>query len=902
MTRIDPQINFNWGSGAPDPAVGEDNFSVRWTGEVEAAFTETYTFYTTTDDGVCLWINDQQIIDKWRKQSATEWSGTIDLVAGQTYSILMEYFENRVNAVAQMRWSSPRTPKQLIPQAVLSPPAEAQYGGGTGEPDDPYLIYTAEQMNAIGAEPNDWDKHFKLMADIDLSGFTGTDFNIIGYYISDDDNKPFTGFFDGSGKKISNFSYSCADINRIGLFGYVDDPNAEIKDLELIDPNVDAGTGDDVGSLVGYMDSGTIDGCYAQGGSVSGNEDVGGLVGLNKGLLNNCHSVGNVTGNYWVGGVVGVNGSKLDRCYSQGSVLGNLGVAGLVGYNVGTITDCYATGNVWGSQGVGGLVGYNDDGTITNCYANCYVTGGVSGNNWYFGGLVGSNFGTVSDCYAASSVSGELFVGGLVGRNNDKITRCYSVGSVTGRSGVGGLVGGNEEGTITNSFWDTQTSGQYKMCGNTGPEGSGCDNTNGKTTAEMQMASTFMNAGWDFVGQPDGPHDIWAESIDDGYPILSWQLPHRSGLPTFSGGTGSSDDSYLISTSEDLNGIGHNPRLMEEHFKLINDIDLSGIDFFMIGSELYPFGGVFDGNGKKISNFTYASTDEDLVGLFRYVEGATITELGLINPNVDGTTKTYVGSLVGFIRYGAIKGCYVRNGYVSGNFVVGGIVGRTYLSALSDCYSEGTVSGEKVIGGLVGQNYAGTISNCYSVGSVAGATEVGGLVGMNDFSLKQGFFQPGIITNCYATGSIEGQMCVGGLVGDNLGKITDSYATGDVVGFDRVGGLVGHNYLWIGELVIPPTISSCYASGSVLGIYMVGGLLGTDDGGTVTESFWDIENSGQITSDGGTGKTTAQMQMATTFLNAGWDFVDETANGTDDIWWILEGRDYPRLWWELFEE
>ena len=80
-------------------------------------------------------------------------------------------------------------------------PAQAQYGGGSGEPNDPYLIYTAEQMNAIGANPNDWDKHFKLMADIDLSAYTGTAFNIIG---------SFRGVFDGNGHTISNFTYTSA--------------------------------------------------------------------------------------------------------------------------------------------------------------------------------------------------------------------------------------------------------------------------------------------------------------------------------------------------------------------------------------------------------------------------------------------------------------------------------------------------------------------------------------------------------------------------------------------------------------------------------------------------------------------------------------------------------------------
>jgi hypothetical protein len=61
----------------------------------------------------------------------------------------------------------------------------------------------------------------------------------------------------------------------------------------------------------------------------------------------------------------------------------------------------------------------------------------------------------------------------------------------------------------------------------------------------------------------------------------------------------------------------------------------------------------------------------------------------------------------------------------------------------------------------------------------------------------------------------------------------------------------------------------------------------------------DIETSGHSTSAGGTGKTTAEMQTASTYLQAGWDFVDETEDGSDNIWWILEGQDYPRLWWEL---
>ena len=126
LTRTDPQINFNWGDpGGPDPAVGDDNFSVRWTGEVEAAFTETYTFYPRTDDGVRLFVDGQLLVDNWVNRSATENRGTIDLIAGNTYSLVMEYYENDGGASAELRWSSPRTPKQLIPQAALALPVKA---------------------------------------------------------------------------------------------------------------------------------------------------------------------------------------------------------------------------------------------------------------------------------------------------------------------------------------------------------------------------------------------------------------------------------------------------------------------------------------------------------------------------------------------------------------------------------------------------------------------------------------------------------------------------------------------------------------------------------------------------------------------------------------------------------
>jgi hypothetical protein len=123
VTRVDPQINFDWGSAAPATGIGADTFSARWTGQVQAQFTQTYTFYALADDGVRLWVNGQKLIDQWKDQGPTEYSGTIALTAGTKYSIVVEYYDNAFGAAIQLRWSSPSTPKSLIPRTQLYPPA-----------------------------------------------------------------------------------------------------------------------------------------------------------------------------------------------------------------------------------------------------------------------------------------------------------------------------------------------------------------------------------------------------------------------------------------------------------------------------------------------------------------------------------------------------------------------------------------------------------------------------------------------------------------------------------------------------------------------------------------------------------------------------------------------------------
>ena len=119
VSSVDPTVNFLWSSGSPHRSIGVDTFSARWTGQVQARYSEDYTFYTTGDDGVRLWVNGQLIIDGFIDQAPTEYSGRIRLEAGQKYDIKMEYYENRGGALAQLSWSSASQFKEIIPQSQL---------------------------------------------------------------------------------------------------------------------------------------------------------------------------------------------------------------------------------------------------------------------------------------------------------------------------------------------------------------------------------------------------------------------------------------------------------------------------------------------------------------------------------------------------------------------------------------------------------------------------------------------------------------------------------------------------------------------------------------------------------------------------------------------------------------
>ncbi|UCF44347.1 MAG: hypothetical protein JSV99_05390 [Planctomycetota bacterium] len=822
---------------------------------------------------------------------------------------------------------------------------------GSGTEGDPYQIWTAEDMNAIGANSDYWDAHFLLCADIDLAAY-GTSFKGIG---------TFTGVFEGNGHTISNYT------KTQGLF-YTVTSGGKVQNLGLIDPDVNDTGGTGRGALVcGLSEGATVLGCYVEGGSVTGGSYTGGLVGrLVRAKITNCYSTASVSGDRGVGGLVGYNYfGTITGCHSSGQVQGGLLSGGLVGENGwSTVIDCYSTASVSGDRSVGGLVG--GGGTVYYSYSAGQVQGGQKA-----GGLVGSD-GLIYNCYSTASVSGTTYVGGLVGQGGN-ISNCYSTGSVSGGSYVGGLVGSGA--TVNSSFWDIETSGEPNSAGGTG-----------LTTAEMHDMNTFLAAGWDFVGEyENGPSDDWGQGSGGGYMILWYQLAENElpPLPTFSGGAGTEGDPYLISNAAGLNSIGSNGRLMAAHFKLINDIDLAGIEFYLIGSPWYGYGGIFYGDGHTISNFSCDSNNTDHTGFFRKVEGpgAEIRDLGLINPNVDATGGG--GALAGLFYGATISDCYVEGGSVAstGGYTAG-LVGQNY-GTISGCSYSGTVSGgsglvgynEGLItnsnsggsvsgggfGGLVGEN-RGTISNCRSTASLSvGINHIGGLVSKNYGTITDsyatgspsghwnigglvGINWSGSITNCYATGGASGSAtsgneAIGGLVGYlKGGSIANCYSTGSVSGPGKdIGGLVGHNLVAINSCYSVCEVSStshhigglvgynqtpgssimnCYALGSVSGGSSAGGLVGRNDGtiyysysagsvsgGTsvgglvgqnqniVLFSFWDNETSGQTTSGGGTGLPTTLMQQEITFTNATWDFLY--------TWDILEGISYPQLGWEV---
>jgi hypothetical protein len=312
---------------------------------------------------------------------------------------------------------------------------------------------------------------------------------------------------------------------------------------------------------------------------------------------------------------------------------------------------------------------------------------------------------------------------------------------------------------------------------------------------------------------------------------------------------------YVISDVDDfkqLLAFGQNGSLK---FRLINDINLA------TEPDLYIpyFAGEFDGNSHKISNLNFKFDFVSQIGLFGYLApGGNVAELATDRVSITGAST------------------------------VGGLIGDN-LGKISNSYSTGNIIGDRDVGGLVGDNW-GTVSNSYFTGTVTGTVGylsqyIGGLVGRNEFE--------GTVSSSYSTNSVTGGADVGGLAGESFGNVSKSYSLSNVTGESRVGGLVGQH---------GGSVSDSYSAGSVTGNEDIGGLVGANNaGGTVSDSFWDIQTSGQSTSDGGVGKTTAEMRNVDTFSGAGWNITTVADSGTRNtgyLWNIVDGVTYPFLSWQ----
>ena len=735
--------------------------------------------------------------------------------------------------------------------------------------NNPIIITTAAQLDAAR---NGLNKHYKLNSNVDLTAYLASGgagyskWGTAGWLPIGTLSAPFTGSFNGNGFKVTGLWINRSSMSDVGLLGYVKGATIKSLGVEIASAGVKGGAY--VGGLIGSIFSGSVTNCYVTG-NVSGNNTVGGLVGEqfsysgDFNAVTNCYATGDVTatGSY-VGGLLG-------RQY------------GFSGSNC-TITNSYATGNVSGNGQVGGLVGWQFADSSVSSITNCYATGRVSGSN-IIGGLVGEQ----------TSYSG----------NNSSIVNCYATGNVSGTySNVGGLVGaqtGAGAKTISNSYrYPLATINGVVRAENT-PNG-----IHGGIRTANQLMTQSTYTGWAFNAT------AW-QWDSRGFPKLN--MGTENNPFNFASAPGdNANNPIIITTAAQLDAARNG---LNKHYRLGSNVDLTAYlavggagyskwgtaGWLPVGAYSTPFTGSFDGNGYKITGLRIDRSNTGYVGLFGYINGATIRNLGveIASAGVKGSSDT--GGLVGWSNNSSISNCF-STGNVSGGFSVGGLVGYLYNSNATKCYATGNISGHYYIGGLVGQQYnsgySGAITSCYARGNVIVDSEkAGGLVGQQNSSSNSS----SAITNCYATGNVSG-LVSGGLVGEQyalsnngVNTITNSYATGNASGYNLIGGLVGRQYAYNGG---SNKITNCYATGNTICSNNTGAIAGwqvsaSNGSDSIVNSYrYQLAKINGVaraenTPNGIHGgiKTASQLKTQSTYT--GWAF-NTTA-------WQWDSRGFPKL-------
>jgi hypothetical protein len=353
----------------------------------------------------------------------------------------------------------------------------------------------------------------------------------------------------------------------------------------------------------------------------------------------------------------------------------------------------------------------------------------------------------------------------------------------------------------------------------------------------------------------------------------------------FAGGTGTAKYPFQVSTAAQLDDV-RNYMGSTYYFILINNIDLTtylasgagwtkwgALGWLPIGTDIDPFQANFNGKGFEIIGLKFDRSGVNYLGLFGSIGAdGDVSDLGVrSNSSFSLKGENYIGVLCGSLNSGII----------------------------SDCYTVGKIAGHNYLGGLIGTNTAGTIQNCKTNSDVTGTYFIGAFTGSNASG--------GTINNSFADGSVTASNDAGGFTGYiTESTISDCYSFATVSQpvntYTIFGGFAGINHRGV--------ITNCYSTGWVkfngttqtyLGFC---GFIDTGTGYLMSGNFWDTETSGATSTVGiAAGKTTTLMKTCGTFTAAGWDFMDETTNGSEDNWGInaAENNGYPFLAWQGYE-
>ena len=812
-------------------------------------------------------------------------------------------------------------------------PVEGDMGGGDGSESNPYLIEDYSDFQEYISDPDYWADgvYTSLEGDIDLDpALPGREI----YYQapiaggSEDwefTGTPYAGNFDGNGHSISGLTIDSSLIvnaEYLGLFGLLES-DAVIHDLKVTDV---------------YIAIGNF------------NHYIGGVCGQNFGHIYNCFASGSFMAVLWpdyMGGLCGINNDNgvIEKCYSEvfidcGEEADDIG--GLCGANsyLAVIKNCYSFSEISAgdyASNIGGFCGANSYGTIQSCYAVSTISVGIDSYN--IGGLCGGGDNIVINSFWDSQVSG--ITSGSCGELKTTEQMKEAATFVGWNDGSWIIDQGNDYPRLSwQQLSGTPITTDYPLATYTG---SGVEsNPFVISTANDFVSLSYRVSDWD-------KYFILANDID-----MS-SISDYSGPEYFSGNF--DGQGYVVrnltidaKATGDKSVIGLLPWLINANVSNLGIIDykivlgsysdsvgaLCGFNDYGTISNCYSSGQITsEGNiewaagglvgsnyyGNIINCYSKSSIifngDADSIGCL-----SGDNYLGLISGcSSDGTITIngesgYVGSLIG----GSWKGSIIdssSSGLVSLNgdsHYIGGFCGEGVGSIFTDCYTSASLlimgDGEyyEEIGGFLGSDSGSTINNCMSSGRVVCSSYseyIGGFCGkISGPNTSEG---QSIISTCYSMSDViinDSGSYVGGFIGHSGGDISNCYSSGSLTCHDSeyVGGFVGRNG---GNGII----NNCYSVSPVTvdeDCADYGGFVGGDYSDfMIANSFWDIETSGipdpesgYDDGDGVIGFATAQMHDSNTFLEAGWDFIGETDNGTYDIW-KMDG--YPVLAWQISE-